>query len=143
MDKAGKILIAWVAGFIVWAVLGGLLYMNPLIADYFTQFEGSPGLKLWRDDTVKYLIYIHIGGLIQVLMYAVVFAVVREALPTKRVLRGLTFAMIMIVMMVLPRFFVMWIQTNYPDPLLLIDLINGTIMSIGLGLVFAFVMGEG
>jgi hypothetical protein len=143
MDKVVRILITWVAGFIVWAVLGGLLYMNPLIADYFARFVGSPGLQLWRDDTVKYLIYIHIGGLVQVLMYAVVFAVVKDALPMKKLLRGLTFAIIMIVMMVLPRFFIMWIQTTYPEPLLVIDLINGIIMSIGLGLVFAFVMREG
>lgn len=139
--KLKRLILAWLVGFVVWAVLGGLLYMNPLVGGYFSEFEGSSGVKVW-DDTAEYLIYMHLGGLVEVLIYAIVFAMVRTALPTRRLFRGLAFSLILVVMMVLPRFFTMWIQSTYPDPLLVIDLVNGVIMSVGLGLVFGFVFGD-
>ena len=54
--------------------------------------------------------------------------------------KGIVFAFILIALKIFPRFFDMWIQSTYPNKLLAVEFVNGTIGSFVIGLVFAYVI---
>jgi len=72
----------------------------------------------------------------QSLIFAAAYLTVKSALPKPFLLHWFFFSLILIGVRIIPRFLDMWIQTNYPEKLLLVELINGTIGS----LITAFVL---
>lgn len=127
--------LASVASFIV---LGGL-YGNPAVAKIYKNAEKSPALKKWESNP-KYIFMQYVGMLIQCLLWAFVFAVVKPALPAAPLCAGLVFGLFIMVMKIFPRLFDMWIQTYYPGNLLVTEFINGSIGGFLVGLVFAYVI---
>ena len=125
---------------IVWFIVGGALYMNPFVAKIFKDAENSPALKKWP-NVPKYLGLQFIGGaLAQCLLWAFVFALVKPALPEGTWLKGVAFGLIVVAVKIYPRFFDMWIQSTYPNRLLAVELVNGTIGSFIIGVIFAYVI---
>jgi hypothetical protein len=55
-------------------------------------------------------------------------------------MKSLVFGLILIAVKIFPRFFDMWIQTTYPNRLLAVEFVNGTIGSFVIGVVFAYVI---
>jgi hypothetical protein len=127
--------LASVAFFIV----GGALYMNPIIDKFYKDAEDSPALKKW-DSTPKYVGLQFVGMLIQCLLWAFVFSFIKPVLPEVPVFAGLIFGVILVVIKIFPRFYDMWIQTYYPGKLLAIEFINGSIGCFLIGIVFAYVI---
>ncbi len=125
---------------IVWFIVGGVLYMNPFIARIYKEAESSPAVKKWP-SLPKYIGLMFTGGnLAQCLLWAFVFALVESALPADTLLRGTVFGIILIAVKIFPRFFDMWIQTTYPNKLLAIEFVNGTIGSFIIGVIFAYII---
>jgi len=125
---------------IVWFIVGGALYMNPFAAKIYKEAENSPGLKKWP-NVPKYLGLQFTGGVLaQCLLWAFVFDLVKPALPEGALLRGIVFGLILIAVKIFPRFFDMWIQTTYPNKLLAIEFVNGTIGSFIIGVIFAYII---
>ena len=121
----------------LWFIIGGALYMNPAVAKMYKDAEDSPALKKWPNAS-KYIGLQYVGILIQCLLWAFVFAVIKSALPGNAWAKGLSFGLILVVMKIFPRFFDMWIQTAYPNKLLAVEFINGTIGSFIIALIFAY-----
>ncbi len=124
---------------IVWFIVGGALYMNPFVAKIFKNAEDSPALKKWP-SVPKYIGLQYIGILAQCLLWAFVFALLKFALPEELLTKGLVFGLILVAVKIFPRFFDMWIQSTYPNKLLAVEFINGTIGSFIIGVVFAYVI---
>ena len=121
---------------VIWFLLGGALYMNPWVAKIYRKAKRRPGLKKWKNNK-KYMLNMFIFGiLIQSLLFAFVYAFVKPALPGTLVLNTLFFGLILVGVKILPRLFDMWLQSTYPKNLLKIELVNGTIGSFVLALVF-------
>jgi hypothetical protein len=139
--KIKKVLIAWLLGFIIWSLVGSFLFFKPFVSRYFNDFIDTPGLKEW-DSPAKFIVFMEIGMFIKSLLWALLFAMIRKSLPGEWLLRGLTFGLIIIMVMVLPRFFYMWMLTKYPNSLLLIDMGSGFIEALLLGSVFAYIMRD-
>ncbi|MBN1573032.1 MAG: hypothetical protein JW984_07550 [Deltaproteobacteria bacterium] len=118
----------------------GFLYGNPAVAKIYKNAEGSPALKKWESNP-KYIFMQYVGMLIQCLLWALVFAFVRSALPAATICAGLVFGLIIMVMKIFPRLFDMWIQTYYPGKLLATEFINGSIGGFLVGIVLAYVIG--
>jgi len=124
---------------IVWFIVGGALYMNPFVAKIYKDAENSPALKKWS-SVPRYLGLQYVGILAQCLLWAFVFALAKPVLPDGVLVKGLIFGLILIAVKIFPRFFDMWIQSTYPNKLLAIEFVNGTIGSFVIGLVFAYVI---
>ena len=130
-----NILLTLLAGFIVsiaWFIAGGILYMNPLVAKIYKQFENHPGMKKW-DSQKKYLIYMYLIG---ALIPSIIFSFIYEFISPISVLH---FGLILIGIRIVPRFIDMWIQSSYPTKILFVEIINGTILSFMAACILHFI----
>lgn len=78
--------------------------------------------------------------MVQCLLWAFIFALVKPVLPEVLLIKGLVFGLILVAVKIFPRFFDMWIQSTYPNKLLIVEFVNGTIGSFIIGVVFAYVI---
>lgn len=132
-------IIGGVIASIAWFIAGGVLYMNPVVAKIYKEAEASPALKKWP-NVPKYLLLQYIGVLIQCLLWAWVFTLIKPALSDEILGRGIMFGFILVFIKIFPRFYDMWIQSTYPNKLLKIEFINGTIGSFIIAMVFAYII---
>jgi len=137
-----RIILGWIVAFLIWTIVGSILYMNPVVAEYFHKYKDTPAIKSW-DGSMNFIIYMELGMLISSLLIAIIYASIVNSLPGKTFIKGLVFGLMLIVLMILYRFFNMWMLTTYPKPLLIIDLINGTIESLFIGMSLALIIKEG
>jgi hypothetical protein len=124
---------------VVWFIIGGALYMNPFIAKIYKNAKDSPGLKKWQ-NVPQWLIFTYIGVLIQCLLWAFVFTFIKSILPEVFLVKVFIFGLILFVVKIIPRFIDMWIQSTYPDKLLVVEFVNGTIGSFITAAVFAYII---
>jgi len=124
---------------VVWFVLGGALYMNPFIAKIYHSTEYSPALKKWP-NVPQYLGMMFLFTFVQGFLFALVYLFMKSVLPVETISRGLVFGLVLIAIKIIPRFLDMWIQTTYPNRLLTVELINGSIGSFIMGLALAYVI---
>ncbi len=113
--------------------------MNPFVAKIYKDAENSPALKKWP-SVPKYIGLQYVGILAQCLLWAFVFALAKTALPDGVLIKSFIFGLILIAVKIFPRFFDMWIQSTYPNKLLAVEFVNGTIGSFVIGVVFAYVI---
>lgn len=122
-------------GFIVsiaWFIIGSLLYTNPTIGKIYKKYENNPGMKKW-DKKSKYITYMYLlGALTPSLIMAFVYKLIAP-------ISILHFGLILLGIRIIPRFFDMWIQSSYPNKLLYIEIINGTILSFVAALVLHYI----
>ena len=124
---------------VIWFIVGGALYMNPFVAKIYQAAENSPALKKWP-SVPRYIGLQYVGILAQCLLWAFIFVLVKPALPGEVLIKGLLFGFILLAIKIFPRFYDTWIQSTYPNKLLAVEFINGTIGSFIIGLVFAYVI---
>ena len=125
---------------VAWFIIGGALYLNPVVAKIYKKFDGSPGVKKWKSTKVYLLNMYFFGALLQCLLFAFVYSFIKPALTESLPLNVLFFGMILVAIKIIPRLFDMWIQTVYPDKLLTVELVNGIIGSFVMALVLALVI---
>lgn len=125
---------------IIWFIVGGMLYMNPFVAKIYKNFENSPGFKKWK-DIKKYLINMYIFGiLIQCLLFAFVYSFIKPILHGGLLLSTIFFGLILMAVKIFPRLFDMWMQSTYPNKLLAVEFVNGTIGSFVIAFILALII---
>lgn len=134
-----NILLGWIAASFAWFIVGGILYTNPITAKIYKNAEVSPALKKW-DSIPKYIGLQHVGILIQCFLWAFVFAYLKPVLPVGVLMQGVVFGLILLATKMIPRLYDMWIQSTYPNNLLAIELVFGTIGGFVVGIVFALLI---
>ena len=137
--EIGPALMGGLIAAIIWFVIGGILYMNPLVGRVYKKAEESPALKKWG-STPLYITFQFIGILAQCVLWAFVYLMVEPVLPGGPAVKGFVFAHILFVIKIFPRFYDMWIQTTYPEKLLGIEFVNGAIGAVVIGLSFAYLI---
>ena len=134
------ILLGGFVASIVWFFVGGALYMNPVITKIYNKAESHPGYKKW-DSKNKYVITMYfLGGLLPSLLLATVYYFINQILPGTFYLNTLYFGLILIAVRIIPRLLDMWLQSSYPNKLLTIELVNGSIGSFVVAGVFTWLM---
>ncbi len=119
------LLWGFVAGIIHFLVLG-VLYMNPVVEHIYKSTQGHSAVKRHKNQK-EYILKMFLGTQVEVYIVTASFLYLRQFIdldiwPTT-IMLGLIFSGIRIY----PRFWNMWIQTNYPNKLLVIEFVNGTI----------------
>jgi len=120
-----NILYILLVGFIIsviWFVVGGVLYMNPIVAKIYKGFEDHPSMKKWSSQK-KYMINMYLLG---ILIPSLITTFVYLALSP---ISTLFFGLMLVGVRIVPRFFDMYMQSSYPNKLLYVEIVNGTILS--------------
>lgn len=105
----------------------GILYGNPFIDRIYQSAQSTdPGVRKWTSKG-KYLLFQFLGTQIEVFILALGFFWLRPVIPGSGVSGALPLAFLFAAIRVYPRFWNMWIQSTYPNRLLMIEFINGTI----------------
>lgn len=124
---------------VIWFVAGSILYQNSFTAKIYKSAESLPGLKKWS-NIKKYIGLQFVGILAQCMLWSFVFAFIKSALPEGVLMKSLAFGLVLVAVKIFPRFFDMWIQSTYPNKLLVVEFVNGTIGSFIIGTVFAYII---
>ena len=133
-------IIAGLAATIFWFVIGAVVYMNPFVAKIYKKFENDPSVKN-RKDIKNFIINTFLFSvLIQCFIFAFVYLYIKPILPGTLILNTLFFGLILVTVKIIPRLFDMYVQSKYPNILLIIELINGVIGSFVIAFVFAFII---
>ena len=129
MSDLLQVLVAGFVASLVWFILGSVLYVNPWITKIYKKHESSPGFKAWKSQP-KYIITMYfVGALIPCLILAFVYSFISPAFTGSLILNIFCLGLIIAGVRMIPRFLDMWIQTTYPDTLLMVEIVNGTILS--------------
>jgi len=114
---------------IVWFLAGAVLYMNPVVANVYKRYKDHPSMKKWPTQA-KYLAGTFlVAGFIPILLINIMFVYIAP-------ISFFAFGLILFGVRIIPRFCDAWMQTSYPNTILLIELINGFILSF----VIAFML---
>lgn len=76
------------------------------------------------------------GILIQCILFAFVYSFIKPVLPGTLILNILFFGLVLVAVKIFPRLFDMWMQSTYPNKLLMTEFVNGIIGSF----VIAFIL---
>ena len=134
------ILYASIAATIVWFFVGAIVYMNPFVAKLYKKYENDQSVKN-RKDVKTFLINTFVFSiLLQCLLFAFVYSYIQPILPDTLLLNTLYFGTLLTGVKIIPRFFDMWVQSKYPIPLLVTEIINGAIGTFVIAFVFALII---
>jgi hypothetical protein len=139
MEITSTILIGVLVS-IVSFIVAGALYMNPIVAKIYESFRKSGGFKSWTNKK-EYMGKMYLFGmLIPSILFAFVYTYIKPVLPGDLLMNTLVFGLILVAVRIIPRWADMFMQTTYPNKLLKIELLNGTIISFVMAFVLALIV---
>lgn len=115
-------LLAGLAHFVVIAIL----YANPLVDAYSREANKHVSVKQWPQQW-KYFVTQFFGTQVEVYIMTIAFFWIRPMTTAPGYLGALEVGALIAALRVYPRFWNMWIQTTFPNRLLLVEVINGTL----------------
>jgi len=124
---------------IVWFIIGGIFYMNPLISKIHKKFGNSPAVKQWN-NTKLFLIYMYLLILLECLLFALVYSFIKPVFPGGVVVNGLILGLALVAVNLIPSISGRWLLSTYPNKLLFVDFIGGILSSFIIGLALAFII---
>jgi hypothetical protein len=124
-----------------WGALAGLvhfviiafLYANPVTERLSRGLEAGPGVKQWPSKP-KYFLTQFLGTQVEVYILTTAFLWLRPAINPPGFGGACALGGLLAATRVYPRFWNMWIQTTYPNRLLAIEVINGTLGTLAIAL---------
>jgi hypothetical protein len=130
-----------VEAIVKWGALAGLvhfviialLYANPLTDRLSRGLEQGPGVKQWPSKP-KYFATQFLGTQVEVYILTTAFLWLRPAISLPGFQGACALGGLLAATRVYPRFWNMWIQTTYPNRLLAIEVINGTLGTLAIAL---------
>jgi hypothetical protein len=129
-----------VAG-VVHFMLIGALYGNPVIDRLYAAAGVSPAVKRWPSKP-RYLATQFLGTQVEVFLLTLAFFWLRPLVPIAGMTGALALGGLLAAVRVYPRFWNMWIQTNYPNRLLAVELVNGTLGTLAVAAFLQLVAGR-
>ena len=123
----------------LWGALAGLvhfvvialLYANPIVDRLSSDLEKAPAVKQWPSK-LRYFVTQFFGTQVEVYILTVAFFWLRPLIGMSTYGGALALGGLLAATRVYPRFWNMWIQTNYPTRLLAIEVINGTLGTLAI-----------
>lgn len=125
-------------------IFGNLLYMNPLVSGTFEQFKLHPGIRPveyfggmgnWLGLTMGF-------GLFLEILVIFLFILLYQGIPSQGWKKGLVFGLIIGFLRSVPEAFNQFMLVNYPEILILIQLMNTFIGYIIFGLILGIIFDK-
>lgn len=108
----------------------GTLYGNPLIDKIYAKAQATePSVKRWPSKA-KYLFLQFLGTQVEVYILTFAFFWLRPLVLEPGIFASFLLGLVFASIRVYPRFWNMWIQTTYPNRMLLIEFVNGIISTL-------------
>ncbi len=119
---------------LLWGALAGLvhfvviaiLYGNPIVDRIDRAVGETPAMKPWPSKP-RYFLTQFCGTQIEVYLLTIGFFWLRPRIGVAGYAGALLLGALFAAIRVYPRFWNMWIQTTYPNRLLAVEVVNGTI----------------
>ncbi len=113
---------------IIHFVIIGFLYQNPFVAKIYKEAEDKkePGFRIWKNKK-KYLLSMFLGTQVEIFFLTFGYLFLKDYLPFSPFITAIIIAALFAAIRVYPRFWNMWIQSTYPNKLLIVEFVNGTI----------------
>jgi hypothetical protein len=119
---------------LLWGALAGvvhfvviaILYANPVVDRLSRGLEQGPAVKQWPSKP-KYFVTQFLGTQVEVYLLTIAFFWLRPLIGVSGYRGAFLLGALLAGIRVYPRFWNMWIQTTYPNRLLVIEVINGTL----------------
>lgn len=137
-----NLLLAITVGFvvsIVWFILSTVIYLNPWVDRLYRRARRERVVHRWKtNQEMIWVLYVNI--LIQSILLAFVYLLVKGALGDSILSSVLFFWLMIFGLKLIPRFLDIWIETNYPRGLLLIELLAGAVSGLVAALIMSLMM---
>ena len=129
-----KAVVAWgaLAGVVHFVVIA-FLYANPITDRLSRGLEQGAAVKQWPSKP-KYFLTQFLGTQIEVYILTIGFLWLRPLIDLPGLEGAFALGGLLAATRVYPRFWNMWIQTTYPERLLVIEVINGTLGTLAIAL---------
>jgi len=130
--------------YIINSLLGNMLYMNPVVANLFAQYEGHPTMKPMEvfGGLGTWLLFNQIFSLAFFILFIALFLLLYPSLPGTGWHKGLFYGVMIGVVKAVPEAFNQWMLFNYPNVLIQVQLVNTLISLAILGLITAMVFAR-
>lgn len=128
--------------YIIDAVVGGLLFMNPMVSGILDQYMGLPIMKPM--DAIGgegiWLSLMMLFNLFLIFIFISLYLILYKGLPGEGWKKGLFFGVMLALITAVPEAFNQWMIFEYPNILILLQLMNTLvgliIFGIALGIIF-------
>lgn len=108
----------------------GLLYGNPFIDKFYKEAQANePGVRKWP-SMPAYMVRQFLGTQVEVYILTGAYLWLRGLVPFEGITAALVLGLLFAGIRVYPRFWNMWIQSTYPNRLLAIEFVNGTLSTL-------------
>ena len=122
-----------------WFVLAGASFFNPVVDPIYRSEEGHPAVRSLPQGPAT-IGKILTAVIIQCVIWAGIYALVRPALSDELWTRGLQFAGIIVGMKIIPRDVDRVLLTTYPTKRMVIEFVVGILCAVPVGVAFAALM---
>lgn len=137
--------ILWgIVVYIIDAIFGNLLYMNPLVSGIFNQYGGHPSMKPMEafGGLANWLLLTMLFGTFLIIMFIALYLMLYKGLPGKGWKKGLFFGLMIGFIKAVPEAFNQWMIFEYPNILILLQLINTLVGLIFFGILLGFIFDK-
>lgn len=137
-----KIIIAGLIAGIVSFIVGSILYMNPWVSDIYAQYGTWPGTKSMDEfgGLGNWMLLMFAGGLVAAVFIAVLYSYTEKGIKIKAAWKkGALYGFIFWLATAPQYHFNIWLMYQIPDIINYIELFNGLIGSLALGITLALV----
>jgi hypothetical protein len=127
---------------LLWGAVAGLVhfafiaaaYGNPIVDRISAQAEAtSPAVKQWASKP-RYFVTQFFGTQVEVYILTLGFVWLRPLVGPPGYFGALLLGSLLAAIRVYPRFWNMWVQTTYPNRLLAVEVVNGTLGTLVIAL---------
>lgn len=132
-------LLAVLAATVIWFVLAGILFFNPVTDKVYRSEEKHAAVRT-LPQSPKTIGMILIAIIIQTVLWAYVYTLVAAALPGDKLIKGLMFGLILVLTKIIPREADRILLTTYPKKRMTIEFIIGIICSLAVGVTFGYLL---
>lgn len=120
---------------VVHFVMIAVLYANPITDRLSRGLEQGAAVKQWPSQP-RYFVTQFLGTQVEVYILTIGFLWLRPLIGLPGFEGAFALGGLLAATRVYPRFWNMWIQTTYPNRLLAIEVINGTLGTLAIALFF-------
>lgn len=143
MKKQINIKKAIIWGAVAWLiqmVIGNVLWMNPISMEINQRYSGHPTIKDFNflGGMTNWILVTLAFGTFLITVWILLYLLLYTSIPGKNWVKGLCFGAIIGFIRVVPEAFNQWMLFVYPEPLILLQLINTLVSTILFGIILGF-----